>query len=243
MKSDHGVDPQRIYVTGLSAGGAMTSVMLATYPEVFAGGGIVAGLPYGCASDPSPSMPVQAFQCMSSGHPTSLPGPSGVPGVSLPGFPPSAFPVPPGTCLIFPIACPSLPSGSSTFTAAQLGDFVRQASNHTGPFPRVSIWHGSVDPTVSPVNASEEMLQWANVHGVSVDQSAVNDMVKGYPHRVFKNAAGTAVVETFSITGMGHGDPVDPGTGPDQCGTAAPFVLNVGICSSLFMAKFWGLTE
>ena len=31
-------------VTGLSAGGAMTSVMLATYPEVFAGGAVIAGL-------------------------------------------------------------------------------------------------------------------------------------------------------------------------------------------------------
>ncbi|WP_233023605.1 extracellular catalytic domain type 1 short-chain-length polyhydroxyalkanoate depolymerase [Rhodopseudomonas boonkerdii] len=45
----HGVDPARIYITGLSAGGAMTSVMLATYPEVFAAGAIVAGLPYGIA--------------------------------------------------------------------------------------------------------------------------------------------------------------------------------------------------
>lgn len=45
----HGVDPACIYVTGLSAGGAMTSVMLATYPEVFAAGAIIAGLPYGIA--------------------------------------------------------------------------------------------------------------------------------------------------------------------------------------------------
>lgn len=45
----HGVDPARIYITGLSAGGAMTSVMLATYPEVFAAGAIIAGLPYGIA--------------------------------------------------------------------------------------------------------------------------------------------------------------------------------------------------
>ena len=44
-------DPAQIYVTGLSAGGAMTAAMLATYPEVFAGGGIVAGLPYGVAKD------------------------------------------------------------------------------------------------------------------------------------------------------------------------------------------------
>jgi poly(3-hydroxybutyrate) depolymerase len=95
---------------------------------------------------------------------------------------------------------------------------------------------------VSPVNASEEMLQWTNVHGIS-DQPAVNDVVKGFPHHVFKTADGTAVVETFSITGMGHGDPVEPGTGPDQCGTAAPFVLNAHICSSFFIARFWGLAN
>src|SRR5215212_11736354 len=44
---DQRIDRDRVFVTGLSAGGAMTSVMLATYPEVFAGGAIIAGLPYG----------------------------------------------------------------------------------------------------------------------------------------------------------------------------------------------------
>jgi poly(hydroxyalkanoate) depolymerase family esterase len=43
------LDPTRVYITGLSAGGAMTSVMLATYPELFAGGAIIAGLPFGTA--------------------------------------------------------------------------------------------------------------------------------------------------------------------------------------------------
>jgi feruloyl esterase len=44
-------DRRNVFVTGLSAGGAMASVMLATYPEVFAGGAIIAGLPYGSASN------------------------------------------------------------------------------------------------------------------------------------------------------------------------------------------------
>ena len=56
---DHGIDRRRIFVTGLSAGGAMTSIMLACYPEVFAGGAIIAGLPYGAATNVQ-----QAFESM-----------------------------------------------------------------------------------------------------------------------------------------------------------------------------------
>lgn len=48
---DHAVDPSRIFITGMSSGGAMTAVMLATYPEVFAGGAIIAGLPYRSADN------------------------------------------------------------------------------------------------------------------------------------------------------------------------------------------------
>jgi poly(hydroxyalkanoate) depolymerase family esterase len=51
MVSDYGIDLRRIFITGLSAGGAMTSVMLATYPELFAAGAIIAGLPYGVATN------------------------------------------------------------------------------------------------------------------------------------------------------------------------------------------------
>jgi poly(hydroxyalkanoate) depolymerase family esterase len=56
---DYGIDRHRVFVTGLSAGGAMTSNMLACYPEVFAGGAIVAGLPYGAATTVQ-----QAFESM-----------------------------------------------------------------------------------------------------------------------------------------------------------------------------------
>jgi poly(hydroxyalkanoate) depolymerase family esterase len=49
MHARHGTDPNRVFVTGLSAGGAMAVVMMATYPEVFAGGGVIAGLPFASA--------------------------------------------------------------------------------------------------------------------------------------------------------------------------------------------------
>ena len=49
MIASHDLDPGQVYITGLSAGGAMTVAMLATYPELFAGGAIIAGLPYGVA--------------------------------------------------------------------------------------------------------------------------------------------------------------------------------------------------
>lgn len=45
----HESDPRRVFVTGLSAGGAMTAAMLAAYPELFAGGAIIAGLAHGVA--------------------------------------------------------------------------------------------------------------------------------------------------------------------------------------------------
>jgi poly(hydroxyalkanoate) depolymerase family esterase len=51
MVSQHRIDKHRVFITGLSAGGAMTSVMLSTYPEVFAAGAIIAGLPYGIAGN------------------------------------------------------------------------------------------------------------------------------------------------------------------------------------------------
>jgi poly(hydroxyalkanoate) depolymerase family esterase len=50
MMKRHDVDPHKVFITGLSAGGAMTSVMLAAYPEKFAGGAILAGLPHGAAA-------------------------------------------------------------------------------------------------------------------------------------------------------------------------------------------------
>jgi feruloyl esterase len=193
MVRQHAIDPDRIFITGLSAGGAMTSVMLACYPEVFAGGAIIAGLPYGAAGNVQ-----QAFASM--------------------------------------FQCPSRP-------ARAWGDLVRAASaGHAGPWPKLSVWHGQNDTTVIPANAREILKQWTDVHGLPL-QSSSQSLVDGHPRQVWCDPFGEAVIESYAIHQMAHGTPLATiGTTDSACGTAGPFLLDVGISSSYHIAKFFGLT-
>lgn len=192
MVLQHDVDRKRIYITGLSAGGAMTSVMLATYPEVFAAGAIIAGLPYGIATTMQDAL-------------------SGM------------------------YRAGSRPAGD-------LGNLVRKASSHAGPWPRVSVWHGSADRTVNPANAGEIVKQWLDLHGLpAAPMSAVD--VDNYPREVWWNSDGETVVESYTITDMAHGTPLAIAGQDEPHGAAGAFLLDAGISSSYHIAQFFGLTR
>jgi poly(hydroxyalkanoate) depolymerase family esterase len=187
-----GVDRRRVFVTGLSAGGAMAATMLATYPEVFAGGAIIAGLPYGCARSVQ-----QAFEAMFT---------------------------------------------EQTHSAHALGDRVRAASKHRGPWPKVTIWHGTVDPIVKSSNAENIARQWINVHGLSATPS-YEELIGNHTRRVWTDANGETLIEAFSISGMAHGVPLATMMGEDSCGSTGAFFLEAGISSTHHIANFWRLDE
>jgi poly(hydroxyalkanoate) depolymerase family esterase len=192
MVSDYGIDTRRIFVTGLSAGGAMTSVMLATYPETFAAGAIIAGLPFGVATNVREAL-------------------SGM------------------------FQSPSRP-------ASELGDLVRSASGHKGPWPKLSVWHGSADRTVNPANANEIVKQWLDVHHLPLAPMSSAD-VDGYPREVWWNADGETIVESYTITNMAHGTPLGIANNDERYGAEGAFLIEAGISSSYHIASFFGLTE
>ena len=185
---DHGCDPRRVFVTGLSAGGAMTAVMLATYPDLFAGGAIVAGLAYGVAR----GVP-DALRVMGRGD----------------GRP-----------------------------APALGDLIQRGD---APPLRLAIWHGDADHTVHVANAKDLTGQWTAATGLAEAPAEVAT-IGSLTRSTWQGEAGGSIVELNIVRGLGHGTPLST-RGEGDVGRPAPYMLEVGLSSTLEIARFWGLSE
>lgn len=193
VKGQHSIDPDRVFVTGISAGGAMAVSLLAVYPEQFAGGAVVASLPYGIANTSHEAWPAMLVGVNKS---------------------PEAW-----------------------------GDLVRETHpGYQGPYPTLSIFHGTADRAVNPVNQRELVEQWTNLHHTDASPDS-ESTVAGHDRKVYRDADGHVVVESWTIEGMGHALPVDPGDGPGQGGSTGKYAKDVDLYSSYHALKFWQLID
>lgn len=185
------LDSKRVFITGLSAGGAMTAAMLGAYPEIFAGGAVIAGLPIGGAANVS-----EALNCMRH---------------------------------------------AASRSPQEWGTAARSKSNHDGPWPRLSVWHGDADMTVHPSNAEALIVQWTQLHSVGAVPS--HDKREGtHRYRSWQDNDGIAVVEAFTLNGMGHGTPLNA-SAQEKIGRTGLYFPDAGISSTERIAAFWHIAD
>ncbi len=189
VTATHGLDPARVYINGLSAGGAMTAVMLACYPELFAGGAIIAGLPFAVAEGIPDALERMRGQGMPKRH--------------------------------------------------ALAANIANAADYGGPWPSLSVWHGTADHVVTNANANAIVDQWRDRVGLGAVEGE-RDIVDGQRRTIWRDSGGKVAIERYDIAGMGHGTPLAT-RAISACGQAGPHMLEAGICSTNRLAESWGI--
>jgi poly(hydroxyalkanoate) depolymerase family esterase len=150
---EYHVDPGRVYVAGMSAGGAMAAIMGTTYPDLYAAIGVHSGLAPGAAADLS-----SAFSAMQGGGPAT----------------PRA----------------DVPTGELSRTVPAI------------------LFHGDRDKTVHPRNADHLVSHYrATTIAPAPRETTSRGQIPGgyaYTRVAYHDAGGHAVVERWTVHGLGH---------------------------------------
>lgn len=271
MVDEFKIDQGRIFVTGLSGGAGMTVHMLAQYPDCFAGGAPVAGVPFNCAGEVALSRVGHAIgkdcMCMTGvpEHEECVRMEEPVPGRTGDVWGGYVRDV---TCGTF-----GLEGGKACPETAQ-----------DGRWPRIAIWQGVHDNMVAAINMERLMLQWTNLHGIDPaasacvkgaadDECAFGEDEYKVVRKAYADQEGTVKVQTNLILGTapdvapsmfedwaGHTSVVssqeDCGClsvdctcekrGADQACSAdlrTRYNRDGRVCQSRLIAEFWGLDQ
>lgn len=216
------IDKKKVYITGLSAGGAMSTLMLATWPEIFAAGAPIAGVPYRCADNVD-----SVFKCMGLNR----------------NFIPRHGCTPAGTaCMADEVKHPP----------EEWAALARKGSRKfNGEWPRIMIWHGSRDQMTDDANLTETMKQWTALHKTDQQPDNQRaQLQEGHERHEYKEYRkdGKLVVATVRVMGLMHGLSIDSRKEADLGGVEITSPANGGytydymLHTPFYIAEFFGLT-
>jgi acetylxylan esterase len=130
--------------------------------------------------------------------------------------------------------------GSVTHTAAQWGMIVDMMDpGYTGHRPRLQLFHGSADTTISPVNLDQATIEWGDVLGLPTNPVSTTTVTLGQhqaTRKQWQDSCGDVVLDTFLSMGGDHGPSdalfnasfVVPFLGLDQTGAVDPVIAKCG---------------
>jgi poly(hydroxyalkanoate) depolymerase family esterase len=99
--------------------------------------------------------------------------------------------------------------GKTTFTAQQWGDKVRAMdAGYSGFRPRVQLWHGDADTTISPNNQTEAIKEWTNVLGLGTTATSTTTVTlsgKTWTRQSWQSSCGYTVLDAWLEKGGPHG--------------------------------------
>jgi len=99
--------------------------------------------------------------------------------------------------------------GKTTHTAQEWGDMVRKMdSGFSGLRPRVQLWHGDADSTISPNNQTEAIKEWTNVLGLSSTPDSTTTVSlsgKSWTRQSWNSSCGYTVLDAWTEKGGPHG--------------------------------------
>lgn len=203
------------YVSGLSAGAAMSVVLLALYPDTFAAGAPIAGVPFDC-----PAL-TEHSRLTWKGQPCAVPG-----------------------LQQLPQACACL-AGDVEHTPDEWAGAVKALHPGRQDWPRISVWQGSTDPIVVCLNGLQIASQWSALHGgdapplscpgrqgkIIAERNPAGDQRWALPGR-----DGRPAVELRLLDGFTHAMPIANG---QNCGSSGKGFAEAGVCAAREIADFF----